>query len=171
MNTRRLAIGVVAICGAFAISVSSWAQSAKPSACLCNAQEKRFFSCRTARGKSIALCGTPEGVVQYRFGTRQKIELTFPTQADQTLRYASYMRFQTENYEISFDVSGTKYSVFEYSEEGEHSAGVRVVTSDHKERVIRCAGNVFGRLADLEKRLPCDEDNALNMGGCPKSAK
>jgi hypothetical protein len=81
------------------------------------------------------------------------------------------MRFQTENFEVSFDISGTKYSVFEYREDGEHSAGVRVSKSEGKEVVIQCAGKVFSRWAELEARLPCDKDNALNMGGCPKPSR
>jgi hypothetical protein len=134
---------------------------------LCSAQEKKFFSCRTARGKSIALCGRSDGLIQYRFGTPQKVELRFPNDASQTLRYAGYMRFQTESYEISFDIASTKYTVFEYTEEGEHSAGVRVIKPDATEATIACDGKVVSKIAELQSKLPCDKDNALNLNGCP----
>jgi hypothetical protein len=168
---------VFAACAAIAVSVSSWAQSAKPTpptkrtSCLCEKQEERFFSCQTARGKSIALCGGGDGVVQYRYGTRGKIELRYPTKPDNSLQYAGYMRFQTESYEITFSDSGAKYSVFEYTEDSEHSAGVRVVKTSGEEVVFECAGKVFSRLSKLESRLPCDKDNALNLDGCPQSPR
>ena len=35
-----------------------------------------------------------------------------------------------------------------------------------KERVIACAGRVDSRLGELEGALPCDAENALNLGAC-----
>jgi len=118
---------MVAVCAVIAVSVSSWAQPAKHTHRLCDKQEEQFFSCQTSRSKSIALCGGSDGIVQYRYGTRGKIELRYPTKPEDSLQYASYMRFQAESYEISFSDSGAKYFVFEYAEDNVHSAGVRVV--------------------------------------------
>ena len=170
MRAKQVTLSLAAACVALALSVYSWAQSSKRSGCLCGAQEKKFFSCRTAGGKSIALCGRSDGLIQYRFGTRQKVELQFPPDASQTLRYAGYMRSQTENYEISFSVSNATYTVFDYMEEGERAAGVRVTKSDGTEAVMKCDGKFVSRLAELESHLPCDKDNALNLGGCEQRA-
>lgn len=155
-----------------AVSVSSGAQQpAKRASCLCDKNEERFFSCQTAQHKSISVCARPDGLIQYRFGTRDKVELRYPESPSETLRYANYMRFQTENYEVSFDSAGATYSVFDYTEGREHSAGVRILKADGKEVTVSCTGRVFSRLNQLASRLPCDKDNALNSGGCSEPPK
>ena len=148
-------------------------QLAKRGTCLCEHDEVRYFSCTAARGKAISLCGRGDRFVQYRFGKPGKIELRYPATAEgsDTLRYASYMRFETVSYEVTFRSSGAKYSVFDYTEGKERSAGVRVIKATGEEAVIECKGKIYSRLTDLESRLPCDEDNALNLDGCPERSE
>jgi hypothetical protein len=172
MSRRSLSLAALGI--VLALSVSAWAQqSGTRGNCLCERDEVRYFSCQTARGKAISLCGRADRFVQYRFGKRGKIELRFPTSVDspETLRYASYSRFETESYEVSFDSSGATYSVFDYTEGKERSAGVRVIKASGDETVIACASKIYSRLSELESRLPCDEDNALNLDGCPRPSE
>lgn len=152
------------------VSFSSGAQTAKRTSCLCEKQEQKFFSCQTAHGTTIAVCGG-NGVVQYRYGTRGKVELKYPASPADSLRYAGYMRYETESYEVTFSDSGATYSVFDYTEGRERSAGVRVVKASGEEIVIACAGKVFSRLSELQSRLPCDRDNALNLDGCPPPSR
>jgi hypothetical protein len=169
--TRLRAI-TVALYVMLALGMSTRAQSDDRSTCLCEREEVRYFSCQTARGKAIALCGRDNRFVQYRFGKRGKIELQFPASVDspETLRYASYMRFETESYEVTFTSSGVRYSIFDYTEGKERSAGVRVTNASGNEVVVACAGKIYSRLSQLESRLPCDADNALNLDGCPQQS-
>ncbi len=79
---------------------------------------------------------------------------------------AHYARFQTERVELSFQNDGVNYALFDYLEAGQRTAGVRVTTTDGKERELACSGPITGRLGPLVKQLPCDADNALNEGAC-----
>lgn len=136
---------------------------------LCRAHETTYFSCPTARHKTISLCGSATAV-QYRYGTSHTLELAYPddpAHGPGTLGYAHYMRYRTERSEVGFSRAGVDYAVFDYTEDGRRSAGVRVTTADGGEHEIACAGTVEGRLQTLATQLRCDPDNALNGGRCP----
>jgi hypothetical protein len=137
---------------------------------LCHAGETTYFSCPTARHKSINLCGGLPAAVQYRYGTADKVELAYPenpAEGAQQLGYAHYARYQAERSEVGFSRDGVDYAVFDYTEDGRRSAGVRVTTADGSEHEVACAGTIEGRLDALGKSLRCDPDNALNGGSCP----
>lgn len=60
-----------------------WGNTANAMSHLCSANEAVLFTCGVGR-KTLSLCSslplTPtDGYVQYRFGTKSKLELTFPT--------------------------------------------------------------------------------------------
>ncbi len=141
-----------------------------PGSALCRAPETAYFSCETGRHKTISLCGTLPGDLQYRYGRGTQVELQFPEPASmgpQQLLYAHYSRYQTDRSEVTFSRAGTDYAVFDYTENGQRSAGVHVTTADGNEHEVRCAGSIQGRLQSLGKSLRCDSDNALNGGQCP----
>jgi len=136
---------------------------------LCRAGENTYLSCPTPRHKTISLCGSLPAV-QYRYGKPDKVELAYPDDPAQGFRqfgYAHYMRYQTERSEVGFSRGGVDYAVFDYTEEGHRSAGVRVTTADGIDHEVACDGPVEGRLDALGKSLRCDADNALNGGNCP----
>lgn len=151
--------------------VPAWVHAEAPVASsLCHAPETAYFSCDTARHRTISLCGRLPADLQYRYGTAARIELQFPDQAAQgaqQLRYAHYSRFQTERSEVTFSHADTDYAVFDYTENGRRSSGVHATRADGSEVEIRCAGPVHGQLAPLGKHLRCDSDNALIGGHCP----
>jgi hypothetical protein len=126
-----------------------------------------YFNCQTAQHKWIALCGQTDGVVQYRFGKPDKIELRFPSGNDpkETLRFAHYFRYQVDRFEVTFDSAGVDYAVFDFTEDGQRDRGVSVSKPEQREVLVKCVGPVQSRLIDLESRLPCDADNALS--NCP----
>jgi hypothetical protein len=162
--TRRLTALLLA-------SFAAWAEAGPPEG-LCVPSEKTFFSCRIRDGRWISLCGAPPASLQYRFGKREHIELRFPEKAEEgpsKLRYAHYFRFQTERAEIAFDNQGVAYAVYDYTEKRKRDAGARVDLPGGKTREFACAGRIVSRLSELEKVLPCDADNALNLGGCPRA--
>ncbi|EJL92287.1 hypothetical protein PMI16_01090 [Herbaspirillum sp. CF444] len=62
--------------------LSDAASAAAPEKSLCNAGETPLFQC-TIKGKQVSLCSSgagkdDAGKLQYRFGTAQKIELSYP---------------------------------------------------------------------------------------------
>ena len=81
--------------------------------------------------------------------------------------FAHYWRYQTDRLEIGFRNHGADYSIFDYTEGRRRQAGVRVTTTDGKERTFSCKGKIVSRLAELEGFLRCYPDNALNGGQCP----
>lgn len=138
-------------------------------ASLCRAGETTYFSCPTARHKTISLCGRLPAV-QYRYGKADKVELAFPADASQgsrQLAYAHYMRYRTERSEVGFGHDGVDYAVFDDTEDGRRRAGVRVTTAEGIDHEVACNGPVEGDLDSLGKSLSCDADNALNGGNCP----
>jgi hypothetical protein len=157
---------VVLFCLLFACiamnSVPAKAQS------LCLPRETSYFSCRVVNNKWIALCGGPDGSIQYRFGTHLHLELQFPPDASakQALRFAHYFRYRTDRIEVTFSLGAVTYVIFQYYEGSKRSAGVRVVLESGREAVKTCLSEKQSRLSDLKALLPCDTDNALNMGEC-----
>lgn len=136
---------------------------------LCHAGETTYFSCRTAPGKTISLCGSVPSALQYRYGRAPKVELAFPPDANDGLRqlgYAHYTRYQAERTEVGFSRADVDYAVFDYTEDGQRTAGVRVTTADGSGHEVACAGAILGQLDALGTSLRCDPDNALNGGAC-----
>jgi len=136
---------------------------------LCHDGETTYFSCPTARGRTISLCGSVPSALQYRYGKVSRLELAFPAdpgQGPRQLGYAHYIRYQAERTEVGFSRADVDYAVFDYTEGGQRTAGVRVTTADGNEHEVACAGAIQGRLDSLGKRLRCDADNALNGDRC-----
>jgi hypothetical protein len=137
---------------------------------LCLRGETTYFSCTTAHHRSIDLCGSLPGTLQYRFGAPGRIELAFPTDPSQgakNLRFAHYFRYQVDRTEVTFSNQGTDYAVFDYTEDNRRTAGVHVTLPDGSENDVLCHGTIHGRLATLKGSLRCDSDNALTGGNCP----
>jgi hypothetical protein len=89
---------------------------------LCSRDEQIVFSCTVKRGsKIVSLCGSKDlakdrGYLQYRFGLPNKIELEFPqsrTGTQEQFRYSHYFRYQVDLTEISFNINGYAYQIFD----------------------------------------------------------
>jgi hypothetical protein len=138
---------------------------------LCKPSETVYFSCQTTGAKSISLCGAGRGHLQYRFGKPGKPELSFPSNGNEgvdSMRLAHYFRHQVDRTEVTFSNQENYYTLYDYTEDGKGSAGVRVGTPTGKEVDIACGNSVHSRLGELDGVLACDADNALNMGTCPQ---
>ena len=152
-----------------AVAVQPVVAAESAAAGLCAADEVSYFSCRTARDRHIALCGKSPQAVQYRYGRSGAVEMRFPERADdapKSMLYAHYGRYQTELVELRFINGEVEYVLFERIEGRRRSAGVRVTAPGTKARVVACTGRIDSRLGELEGGLPCDVDNALNLGTC-----
>lgn len=162
----RLQVGVLLFS---LVSFVAWASPAV-STSLCGASQTTYFSCQTKRHRVISLCGALPSALQYRYGEPGKIELTFPAaiaQGASRFALAHYSRYQTDRVEISFSHANAGYTLFDYREHGQRSAGVQVATAAGSSAEIRCAGAIQGGLAPLTPSLRCDTDSALNGGRCP----
>ncbi|WLI88624.1 hypothetical protein Q4S45_18150 [Massilia sp. R2A-15] len=137
---------------------------------MCTSSETVYFSCQTAGAKSVGLCGAALGHLQYRFGKPGKLEFSFPPDGKdgaRSMRLAHYFRYQVDRTEVTFSNQGNDYALYDYTEDGKRSAGVRVATAAGKEVDIACVKLVQSRLGELDGVLKCDADNALSMGACP----
>ena len=89
-----------------------------------------------------------------------------PNDGLRQLGYAHYTRYQAERTEVGFSRADVDYAVFDYTEDGQRTAGVRVTTADGSGHEVACAGAIRGQLDTLGTSLRCDPDNALNGGAC-----
>jgi hypothetical protein len=97
---------------------------------LCARTEQIIFSCLTKRSgasssrspsKIVSLCASRDldkerGYLQYRYGVPGKVELEFPksrTGTQQLFQYSHYMRYQVGRSEISFEIDGYQYQIFD----------------------------------------------------------
>jgi hypothetical protein len=117
------------------LNVMWWLTAGTPSS-LCAAAEHAYFSCSTAKGKMIALCGSAPGAatpwLQYRFGKVGAVELTFPTKKEGSLGaflWERHVHVNSMSYTVRFTNSGFTYEVFDQNTMGsatDHGAGVLV---------------------------------------------
>lgn len=141
---------------------------------LCTPRETIYLACETPRARWISLCGSGDGqdrTLQYRFGRKDHVELQYPEKPEdgpKRLLHAHYFRSQVDRTEVRFESAGNDYTMFDYTEQGKQSAGVRVTTANGKEIEIACRAPIASRLSELSTLLPCDRDNALNGGECGK---
>jgi hypothetical protein len=145
---------------------------------LCTPYERVFFACETVNQKLISLCSDPNvsdsmAYLQYRYGTKKKIELRFPKELYQSTEkffYAHYSRAQTDYQTLSYKIGEVYYSVFDDFDGTSKSAvtaGVSVKKGPGtKEISIACKTPPYSQLSELSDFVSCDPDDALNMGTC-----
>lgn len=141
----------------FLIPVTFWAQYLLPN-------EEIIYSFETKNGKKMSLVKDKTNTyIQYRFGTKTKVEMEFPTEKTKEswkkFHYNSYWRgggIQNAGMEVdnlSFKNNGYEYLLFRtYHAEGEvYSAGI--IIKDSKGKETRINGNyktVKGCICNLE---------------------
>ena len=111
-----------------AILLLSLPAAAIASDSLCQPTEVAYFSCHTTSGKQIALCGSPlkreakdteqfrhgNGYLQYRFGTKQRIEKLYPEDKRASLEKFTggyFLPAGAASASLSFLAGGYTYSV------------------------------------------------------------
>jgi len=93
---------------------------------LCAQDEHIIFSCAVKHAaklpaKVVSLCASKDlskerGYLQYRFGLPGKVELEFPKSrqgTQQQFHYTHYFRAQVDLTEISFNIDGYEYQIFD----------------------------------------------------------
>ena len=140
----------------------------------CNA----LFSCRTARGKTIRICGNQDPAdvgkwtnIHYRFGPGNgPPELIFPKDPARS-KPSLYFSHEGKNGDylvsIRFSTGGYNYRVYSGSHSG---AGVEVADAKGKRLSdIRCAEVPNMYPAYLQSNLPCDQQNPHGAAACKEN--
>lgn len=152
-----------------------------PAGSLCKSGEKVYFDCRIGSGKSekhLSLCGSNKlsdagAFLQYRFGRAETLELAFPEPAADPAKhfyFAHYARYQVSRTAVRFSRQNAEYRIFDSYEAdsgpAQRTQGVEVAFAG-KTVTLKCIGPTASALGELQDSLPCDQDDALNMGECP----
>jgi hypothetical protein len=141
-EAKTTPVAVAATSEATSITASAAKESAE--GVECKKDEDRIFSCNTDGGKRIAVCATPAGKTEYRFGAA-KPELVLTAG-----QYASVPYSGGGEQQIAFDNGATRYVVFSRMVRtnftpGEPndpaiSDGVIVLRNDKVLSVLTCGG-------------------------------
>lgn len=145
----------------------------------CLPSEYTYFSCATASGKILSICGVETNKelqeISYRFGSYKKIELSYPPKGTinpkSKFTYNNYFRSMTSYFRFNFKNGNYNYSVFrDYDGEisNTQKAGVivtKVDSTQKKETIINCKNIINDETQKLTKYLTCDTDSAL---GCSR---
>lgn len=141
---------------------------------LCEADEHVFFSCATAKGKTISLCGSVQDGdgerLHYRFGTVSKIELAYPVgdSSGSGFFHNRYVRPRADYLEVGFADNSYEYRVYRHYDADledlpRFGITVRGLDDDSAESRIPCASEPIDNLLPLSDSLPCNGESAL---GC-----
>lgn len=167
MNRSSLYL-LMALLGAHSLAPAA---KAPLNASLCAADERVYFSCQAEKSaKRIALCGQVKGLtgggvhgfLQYRFGTREHLEMVYPSSRDDSLEKFKYggayqKMGRMESKEISFHSGSFDYTVYTesyplgdaesdgYADE----AGVRVARDGKDLATVKCGDKPQGSLSGL----------------------
>lgn len=142
---------------------------------LCLLDEEVYFSCLMKNGKILSLCGNssnPTEAIQYRYGKKNNLELTFPNDmlnSREKFTYNSYFRYSADYFRVSFLSDQYYYRIYrdiDSESSPELKAGVIVEiksNTNKKEFNLPCTSNIKENLSKLPSFLECDKESAL---GC-----
>jgi hypothetical protein len=142
----------------------------RPVAARCAAPDRVLFACNATQGHRILVCGQLPGRVQVQLQGPRHGPLRFPADAadgPKALRYAQYGRYQLDHVEVSFEHEGTRYALFDHTEDGRRQYGLDIVAPGAKvETRLGCRSGRQGSLRQLRQHLSCDRDSELNQLDC-----
>jgi REP element-mobilizing transposase RayT len=141
-----------------------------------------LFSCITASGKYIRICGEQDDSepdtwsnIQYRYGPENgPPELVYPkdpSKGEPTLFFSHEERKGEYRVTVRFSNGGYTYRVYSTSR-GEYEGGAGVTVSDSKGKLlsdISCNERPEIYIEDLRMALPCDRKNPHGVAACKKS--
>ena len=138
----------------------------------CADDEATLFSC-LARDQShtIELCAVRDDAaggfqsLQYRYGTADKAELTFPQERDDGRAAMSFAHaFDGDSYvwSLRFANEGYTYRLFGMGDD----AGVEVWRKKKRLAQVMCGERPYAVAADIQKAAGCDLNNPFGKAGC-----
>lgn len=164
----------------FLVGVNKSTSAKESPQTLCKKNEQIFFNCKIKKtAKLISLCGSrpltkEKGVLQYRFGVLNAVELEFPKTLPDSQKqffYSHYFRPRVDRTSVNFKNSGYAYSLYIDYEGGEglpshDEAGVQVTSPNSSQTTdLSCQKPWVNKLGDLQAILPCDPSNPTG-GDC-----
>jgi hypothetical protein len=178
--TKILLLGALAVCVTADAGEATRHQGGLQRNSLCAQTEHIIFSCLTksagkqsksAVRKIASLCASPDltrerGYLQYRYGLPGKIELQFPDSKSATQKmflYSHYLRYQVDLTEITFQIDGYEYQIFDTYNGEEKPAiaeqGLRVtVPGKSKEVNFTCVTKAMADYSTLAEVLDLDSN-------------
>jgi hypothetical protein len=140
---------------------------AAKTASLCAAEEEIVWSCATENNKIASVCASRDltidkGYVQYRFGTKQKIELEAPRSRDGSRKFFGFSRYTRPLVTLlmlRFELGDYTYEIHD-DYNGEETPAERSVTIDLFDKSgetlssVECRQPVTGSLMKLEDIVP-----------------
>lgn len=132
---------------------------------LCSPAEKSIFSCQVGK-KTLSVCASRDlddtkGVLLYRFGTPEKVELTYPEKPGHPNKHFTANRLYSSAegsliMELGFQRGNVSYTVYTMDLRGKQSAGVTVnVKGKDTDLACRDTKGTAGFVSAVEElRLP-----------------
>jgi hypothetical protein len=148
---------------------------------LCRSNERTIFSCELKENhKFVSMCSSKNmtnrsGFIQYRYGTPNKIEFTFPKNLNNSqaeFGYDEYSRPDLSTFVVGFDSGGYRYEISETTEGGDDGATTRalLVSSDIKKHGVKLTcldnQNAVSNISTLDRVLKCDRKHEIVDGAC-----
>jgi hypothetical protein len=149
---------------------------------LCSAGEATVFSCELKENhKFVSLCSSRDltdknGFIQYRYGTKEKIELIFPkdlVNSRAQFGYDEYSRPDLSTFVVGFNNGGYRYEISETTEGGSDDGTTTrtlLVSSEVNKRGAKftCLDNrsTESNISTLDSVLQCDKKHEIVDGGC-----
>lgn len=138
----------------------------------CADDEATLFSCLAKdQSHTIELCAVRDDAaggfqsLQYRYGTAEKTELTFPENRNEgraAMSFAHAFDGNTYVWSLRFANEGYTYRLFGMGDE----AGVEVWRKKKRLAQVMCGERPYAMAADIRKAAGCDLDNPFGQAGC-----
>jgi hypothetical protein len=139
----------------------------------CTADEKIVFSCPVKGQKIVSVCATKDlsnktGMLTYRFGRKNRPEMTLPKNADgwrDTVRAGRVMYTSGGGSYLGFKSGEYTYVVYGAAGRGWTNDGLMVMKGEEEFRVHRCAREPYDLLdRDLFEKAGLEiEDNKITL--------
>lgn len=148
---------------------------------LCKPNEATIFNCDIKENKKIvSVCASKDlsanaGFLQYRYGTRSRVELKFPENlagSRSKFGYDEYSRPDLSTFIVGFSNGNYRYEISETTEGGEDGVTARslLVSANKGGRNLKLTcldnQNSISDISKLDAVLKCDKEHAVIEGGC-----
>lgn len=138
----------------------------------CVGDEATLFSCLAKdQSHTIELCAVRDDAaggfqsLQYRYGTAEKIELTFPenrAEGRQAMSFAHAFDGSSYVWSLRFANEGYTYRLFGMGDD----AGVEVWRKKKRLAQVMCGERPYAVASDIQKAAGCDLNNPFGKAGC-----
>ncbi|EDZ98587.1 hypothetical protein BH160DRAFT_6123 [Burkholderia sp. H160] len=149
---------------------------------LCRSSETTVFNCDLKENhKIVSICSSKDltdksGFLQYRYGSRNKVEFAFPkslTNSQSQFGYDEYSRPDLSTFVVGFNYENYRYEISETTEGSDDDAlttRTLLVSSGTTTRGLKLTcldnQNTVSDISTLDHVLKCDKKPAIIEGAC-----